>query len=129
MCALLEVQWDLLIGPDYIWDLIDGISVRGEKSRQGGFVAVSIKVGWVLSGQVENLPRETLVRINFFVPSCVIRTESRVVEDTLQVWDLDSVGIRDKDTVREAFEKNLSFEDGKDFAPLTLEGATSAVTR
>ena len=42
--------------------------------------------------------------------------------------DFDSVGIRDKDTVREAFEKNLSFEDGKYFAPLTLEGATSTVT-
>ena len=68
MCALLVVQWDLLIGPYYIWDLIDGISVRGEKSRQGGSVAVSIKVGWVLSGQVENLPRETLVRINFLSP-------------------------------------------------------------
>lgn len=51
-----------------------------------------------------------------------------MVEDTLKVGDLDSVGIRDKDTVREAFEKNLSFEDGKYFAPLTLEGATSAVT-
>ena len=45
------------------------------------------------------------------------------------MWDLDSVGIRDKDTVSEAFEKNLSFEDGKYLALLTLEGATSAVTR
>lgn len=45
------------------------------------------------------------------------------------MWDLDSVGIRDKDTVREAFEKNLSFENGKYFGPLTFEGATLAVTR
>ena len=37
----------------------------------------------------------------------MLRTESRVVEDTLQVWDLDSVGLRDKDTVREAFEKEF----------------------
>ena len=37
----------------------------------------------------------------------VLRTESKVVEDTLQVSDLDSVGIRDKDTVREAFEKEF----------------------
>lgn len=28
---LLAVQWDLLIGPNYIWDLIDWISVRGKK--------------------------------------------------------------------------------------------------
>ena len=43
--------------------------------------------------------------------------------------DLDSAGVRDKDTVRETFEKNLSFEDGKYFDPRTLKGATSAVTR
>ena len=44
--------------------------------------------------------------------------ESRVVDGTLQgdldrLWDLDSVGIQHKDTVLEAFKKNLSFEDGK----------------
>ena len=61
----------------------------------------------------------------FFCPftCCKIRTESRVVEDTLKVGDLDSVGVRDKDIVREAFGKNLSFEDGKHFGPRTLRGA------
>ena len=71
----------------------------------------------MLSGPVENLPREKLLSIQFS-STHVLRTESRVVDDTLQgnldrLWDLDSVGIRDKDTVLEAFEKNLSFEDGK----------------
>ena len=80
-------------------------------------MAVSTKVGWVLSGPVKNLPREKLSSIQFS-STHVLRTESRVVDDTLQgdldrLWDLDSVGIRDKDTVLEAFEKNLSFEDGK----------------
>ena len=111
------MQIDLLIGSDYIWDFFDGKSVRGEESGQGGPVAVSTKVGWVLSGPVENLPREKLSSIQFS-STHVLRTESRVVDDTLQgdldrLWDLDSVGIRDKDTVLEAFEKNLSFEDGK----------------
>ena len=111
------MQIDLLIGSDYIWDFFDGKSVRGEESGQGGPVAVSTKFGWVLSGPVENLPREKLSSIQFS-STHVLRTESRVVDDTLQgdldrLWDLDSVGIRDKDTVLEAFEKNLSFEDGK----------------
>ena len=80
-------------------------------------MAASTKIGWVLSGPVENLPREKLSSIQFS-STHVLRTESRVVDDTLQgdldrLWDLDSVGIRDKDTVLEAFEKNLSFEDGK----------------
>ena len=73
--------------------------------------------GWMgVVGSVENLPREKLSSIQFS-STHVLRTESRVVDDTLQgdldrLWDLDSVGIRDKDTVLEAFEKNLSFEDG-----------------
>ena len=80
-------------------------------------MAASTKIRWVLSGPVENLPREKLSSIQFS-STHVLRTESRVVDDTLQgdldrLWDLDSVGIRDKDTVLEAFEKNLSFEDGK----------------
>ena len=37
----------------------------------------------------------------------------RSKQDLDRLWDLDSVGIRDKDTVLEAFESNLSFEDGK----------------
>ena len=91
-------------------------------------MAVFIKVGWVLSGQVENLPREKFSGIHF-LPTHVLRTESRVVHDTLQgdldrLWDLDSVSIRNNDTVLEAFEKNFSFEGGKYFGPPTLEGAT-----
>ena len=34
-------------------------------------------------------------------------------EDFEKLWDLDSIGIREKDTVHEAFEKNVSFQDGK----------------
>lgn len=74
-------------------------------------------MGWVLSGPVENLPQEKLSSIQFSSTQ-VLRVDSRETEDTLQtdlqrLWDLDSVGIRDGDTVHEAFEKNLSFEDGK----------------
>ena len=61
MCALLALQSNanLLIGSDYIWYFFDSISetYRGKKSGRGGHVAVSTKVGWVLSGQVENLAR------------------------------------------------------------------------
>ena len=88
-------QIDLLIGSDYICDFFDGKTVRWEESGQGGPVAVSTKVGWVLSGPVENLPREKLSSIRFS-STHVLRTESRVVDYTLQgdldrLWDLDSV--------------------------------------
>ena len=111
------MQIDLLIGSDYIWNFFDGKTIRGEESGQGGPVTVSTKVGWVLSGPVENLPQEKLSSIQFS-STHVLRVDSRETEDTLQkdlqrLWDLDSVGIRDRDTVHEAFEKNLSFEDGR----------------
>ena len=59
MCPALQSNEDLLIGSDCIWYFFDGISMtyRGKESGKGGPVAVSTKVGWVLSGQVENLPR------------------------------------------------------------------------
>ena len=60
----------LLIGSDCIWYFFDGISAtyRGKKLGQGGPVAVSTKVGWVLSGQVENLPgrKDELERALYF---------------------------------------------------------------
>ena len=89
------MQIDLLIRSDYIWDFFDGKSVRGEESGRGGPMAVSTKVGWVLSGPVENLPREKLSSIQFS-STHVLRTESRVVDYTLhgdldRLWDLDSV--------------------------------------
>ena len=111
------MQIDLLIGSDYIWNFFDGKTIRGEESGQGGPVAVSTRVGWVLSGPVENLPREKLSSIQF-ASTHVLRVDCRSTDDGLQkdlqrLWDLDSVGIRDEDTVLEAFEKNLSFGDGK----------------
>ena len=116
--ASSTMQSDFLTGSDCIWDFFDCKSIRGEESVQGDPLAVSTKVGWVLSGPVENLPREKLSIIQFS-STHVLRTESKVVDDTLQgdlpgrLWDLDSVGIRDKDTLLEAFENNLNFEDRK----------------
>ena len=62
-------------------------------------------------------PEKKLSSIQFS-STHLLRTESKVVDDTLQgdvdrLWDLDSVGIRDKDTLFEASENNMSFEDGK----------------
>jgi len=70
------MQIDLLIGSDYIWNFFDGKTIRGEKSGQGGPVAVSTKAGWVLSGPIENLPQERLSSIQFS-STHVLRIDSR----------------------------------------------------
>ena len=77
------MQIDLLIGSDYIWNFFDGKMIRGEESGQGIPVAVSTKVGWVLSGPVENLPQEKLSTIQFS-STHVLRVDSRETEDSLQ---------------------------------------------
>ena len=41
------------------------------------------------------------------------RSTNTLYEDFEKLWDLDSIGIREKDTVHEAFEKNVSFQDGR----------------
>ncbi|XP_068724219.1 uncharacterized protein [Montipora capricornis] len=107
---------DLLIGSDYIWNFFDGSTIRGEESAESGPVAVSTTFGWVLSGPVINLPKEKLSSIQFS-STHVLRVDSSsndtLYEDFEKLWDLDSIGIREKDTVHEAFEKIVSFQDGK----------------
>jgi len=88
----------------------------GKESGQGGRVAVSMKLGWVLSGPVENLPQERLSSIQVS-STHVLRIDVRETEDTLRtdlqrLWDLDSVSIQYRDTAHEALVKNLSFKDG-----------------
>jgi len=80
-------------------------------------VAVSTTVRWVLSGPVRNLPKERLSSIQF-QSTHVLRVDSGSSDYTLykdfeRLWDLGSIGIREKDTVHEVLEKNVSFEDGK----------------
>ena len=103
----------------------------GEQSGRGCAVAVSTTVGWVLSCPVGNLRKERLSSIQFQFTH-VLRVDSGNTDDNTlykdfeKLWDLDSTGIRE-DTVHEAFEKNVSFEDGRYCVYLAFEGAPQVV--
>lgn len=58
---------DLLIGSDYIWNFFDGQTIWGRSQVK---VVHPTKGGWVLSGPVENLPREKLRSIQFCLTMC-----------------------------------------------------------
>jgi len=58
---------DLLIGSDYIWNFFDGQTIWGRSQVK---VVHPTKGGWVLSGPVENIPREKLRSIQFLFNSC-----------------------------------------------------------
>ena len=106
---------DLLTGSDSIWNFFNG-ATRGWGSVECCPVAVSTTIGWVLSGPVKNLPKERLLSLHFS-QTHVLRVDSRsndtLYEDFDKLRDLDCIGIREKDTVLEAFEKNVSFQGGR----------------
>ena len=105
---------DLLTGSDSIWNFFNG-ATRGWGSVECCPVAVSTTIGWVLSDPVKNLPKERLPSIQFsqtHVLGVDSRSNDTLYKDFEKLWDLDCIGIRE-DTVLEAFEKNVSFEDGR----------------
>ena len=79
-------------------------------------MAVSTTVGWVLSCPVKNFPKERLWSIQLSSIH-VLRVDSRrndtLYADFEKLWNLDSIGIREKDTVLEAFERDVTFQGGR----------------
>ena len=105
---------DLLIGSDYICNFFNGSRIRGKDSVECGPVAVSTTVGIVWPCEKPS-QRETVEHTDS--STHVLRVDSRSndtpYEDFEKLWDLDTIGIREKDTVLEAFEKNVNFQHGK----------------
>ena len=74
-------------------EFLDDPTIRGEPGQP---VAISTKVGWLLSGPVEEQSNEKVSSINF--PSTyVLRVESEPSkEDLSKLWGLDSTGIYER---------------------------------
>ena len=78
----------------------------------------------MLSGPIEVDTKDTLASVNFVATHVLFRANEEIdfepkgmcsnLEQKVQsLWDLDSIGIRDHETVHEAFLKNISFEKGR----------------
>ena len=110
----LEIQ--LLIGADYMWSFFTGGIARGEQEIDP--VARKTSLGWVLSGPILTTKKQKLANVNF-VSAHVLKIavdyqENPVAEELLdRLSDIESIGIRDKETVHESFLKNVTFEDGR----------------
>ena len=113
-----EIEVDILVGGDYLWQFMLDERKRGEGGTVSP-VAVLTKIGWVLSGpmEVENHPKK-FSSVNS-VSTHILRTQTEVTEEALlskqleRFWELDAVGIKEKDSTHEAFLKNLEFKDGR----------------
>ena len=121
-----DLEIDVLIGADFMWSFFTGETKRGENGQ--GPVASCTILGWVLSGPVPGGSKNSqLLSVNF-VSTHVLKITSEPkhkkaeTEELLGwLWDLESIGIRDKETVHEAFLENISFTNGQYCVKLPLK--------
>ena len=102
-----QLEIDVLIGADYLWNFQTGNVVRG---GVGEPLAVETQLGWVISGPLEysqSADRERAVSVNFVGKDSTI-TE-RLEQDIQVLWDLETLGISESDEVYEEFVDNICF--------------------
>ena len=110
-----QADIEILIGSDNIWKFMLGEVRRGETGDSP--VAVSTVLGWVLSGPAGKVPGHKLCSVNFNATH-VLRIESEPVsvvshEDVSldsavsSLWDLENLGILDKNSVHDEFLENI----------------------
>ena len=110
-CQHLEVLWfsdisirehleiDILVGADYLWEFQTGCILRGELAEP---VAVETMIGYVLSGPIKGMQKEP---IN--VQLCI--QEEGVNERGDKLWDLETIGIKEENSVCESLIGEISF--------------------
>ena len=113
------------IGNDFMSVFFTGQTKWG-KSGQGPMASCTI-LGWVLSGPVPSQKKSTrLSSVNFdstqvLKVTCGLKSECPTDELLKRLWDLDSIGIREEETVHGAFLKNISFANGQYCVKLPLK--------
>ncbi len=71
-----DVDIDILIGADFYWNFVSNESRRGE---QPGPVALLTRLGWVLSGPIDNYCEEVRSTTNF-AATHVLRVNATTVQ-------------------------------------------------
>ena len=102
---MLEV--DCLVGSDWLWSFQEGEVIRGRPKEP---VAVRTSLGWVLSGPLKGkiLDSNTVCSVHICLDSRV--HERQELEMQLHnLWDLDSIGIREPDKVHESVLDAITF--------------------
>ena len=116
-----KMEIDLLIGLDHLWKFMQ--NAKREAEDKQGPVAIKTGLGWILSGPVEIKHDKRLSSVNLVPTHVLFRADcestcepiaNKSLEEQIQsLWDLDSIGIRDKQSVHESFLESIKFEDGR----------------
>ena len=107
-----ELEIDLLIELDYLWEFQKGRTVRGEPGEP---VAVETELGWVLSGPLrkKELDSKQEVEVNFVAQDSIAIASDSLESTVGYVWEFDSLGIKASGEVHESFENDSNFIDGR----------------
>ena len=111
-CDTDHLNLDLLVGSDHYWSLVTGEIKRGST----GPIAIETRVGWVLSGPVQN----SSSFVNFIAlhssHALYIDSDSNdQLESGLdRFWNLESLGIViDESSVHQSFCNTITFKDDR----------------
>lgn len=110
-----ELEVDLLVGSDQFWNLVTGAVRRGDSGPN----AMNTKVGWVLSGPVNNTPSKSSVNlVNTHVLKCATQLVSsehqNLTQELRRFWELESLGIHPSDeSVYERFTQSINLKNNR----------------
>ena len=107
-----ELEIDVLIGADYLWEFQKGTTIRGRPEEP---VAVHTELGWVLSGPLkrQDVDSRQEVSVNFIGQDSVAFDRASLDSEIHKLWDLESIGIKSNDDVHESFENDIGFSEGR----------------
>ena len=109
-----EGDIDLLIGADLYWSLVSGTVKKDDFS---GLVAISSKLGWLVSGPIacDNRNGDITTNMTHVMKIECLENDDAILKNELKsYWDLDTVGIRDDEiSVYEQFLEDVEFKNGR----------------
>ena len=116
-----KMEIDLLIGLDHLWKFMQ--NAKREAEDKQGSVAIRTGLGWILSSPVEIKHDKRLSSVNLVPTHVLLRADyesmcepidNKSLEEQIQsLWDLDSIGSRDKQSDHESFPESIKFENGR----------------
>ena len=129
---------DILLGADYFYEIVTGEIRKGS----AGPVAISSKLGWLISGPVDVAPKDANIYSNFVSCSIVdqhldneitkgdteqflqeqraVDNEKELIETLKQFWKSESMGVETSE--------NQNAEDQKDGFDITFNGKNYEVS-
>ncbi|KFM65847.1 hypothetical protein X975_23991, partial [Stegodyphus mimosarum] len=108
--AFDDKEISLLIGSDFYWNL-----TKGFERLNTSLVIVKTELGWSLQGNCDDLSKTAVVNV-------VLGDQSTVSAELRRFWELENLGITNKETERltlveqeilEEFNNSVGFVDGR----------------